>query len=100
MRIIKVDAPIQNDTTLNKQCIDGKYPNWVVMTEGGKLNEGFNEWWSRKKEYMNSNPSYEHVDGIYLYDVQPVTKIIGEGGEIDPKLWALHIRYDYIKNKE
>lgn len=100
MRIIKVNNPFQGDTTPNKQSIDGEYPNWMVKTESGKVNESFNEWWTRKIEYMNNRPTYKDVSGIYLYDVQPVTEIIGEGSKVDPKLWALHIRYDYIKPKQ
>ena len=101
MRIVKVDKPLQCDTTPNKQYIDGDYPNWVVNTEGTKIHEGFNEWWLRKQEHILNNPIYKNVIGIYLYDIRPVTEIIGTDGVVDPKLWALHIRYDYInQNKD
>ena len=101
MRIIKVDKPFQGDTTLDKQCINGEYPNWVVKTESAKIHESFNEWWTRKIDYMENNPAYKDVSGIYLYDVQPVTEILGPDRVVDPKLWALHIRYDYInQNKD
>jgi len=95
MKVIKVDNPLQHDTTLNKQCINGEYPNWCVRAEGTKLNETFNEWWNRKKDYMKSNPVYKDIEGIYLYDIQPIGDIVG-----DSKACALHIRYDYIKPKQ
>ncbi len=94
MIIIKVDKPLQSNITLDKQCINSGYPNWCVMTESTKLNETFNEWWNRKKDYMKSNPTYKDVEGIYLYDIQSICVIVG-----DPNASALHIRYDYIKSK-
>lgn len=95
MKLIKVNTPLQHDTTLDKQCINGEYPNWCVMTERAKLNETFDEWWNRKKDYMKSNPKYKDVEGIYLYDIQPIGDIVG-----NPKAAGLFIRYDYIKTKQ
>ena len=84
--IIIVDKPLQDDNTLDKQCINGEYPNWYTRTEGAKVGETFQDWWKRKQEWMG-----DKILGIYLYDIQPIGGIIGKPNEA-----ALFIRYDYI----
>jgi hypothetical protein len=88
--IIIVDKPMQSEDTLNKQCINGTYPNWCVRTEGAKVGETFLEWWKRKQDEVGHK-----MLGIYLYDIQPIGGIIGR-----PRESALYIRYDYIMIKE
>lgn len=92
MKIIKVDTPYQGNQTMTKQVVEGKTPNWCVVTESSKLNETFNQWWERKKTEIKEKS--DNILGIYLYDVSSVGSIVG-----DTKSTALHIRFDYIKNK-
>jgi hypothetical protein len=88
--IIIVNTPLQDDNTLNKQCINGEYPNWCTRTEGVKVGETFQDWWKQKQESMG-----DKILGIYLYDIEPIGGIIGKPNEA-----ALFIRYDYIKQKD
>lgn len=88
--IIIVNTPLQDENTLNKQCINGEYPNWCTRTEGTKVGETFQDWWKRKQEWMG-----DKILGIYLYDIQPIGGIIGKPNEA-----TLFIRYDYIKQKD
>lgn len=89
-QIIIVNTPLQDENTLNKQCINNEYPNWCVITEGTRLGETFRQWWKRKQEELG-----DKIQGIYLYDIEPIGAILNHPGQ-----GVLYIRYAYIKNKD
>lgn len=91
MKIFFVDKPHQDSDTKNPQFIFGKRYSWTVNTERVGLNTTFQEWWKEKLKSINDFGQPELVDGIFLYDVEPVL--------VTKTDVALFIRYAW-KNKE
>lgn len=98
MKIYHIDKPLQNDKTINPQIIDGKVYHWCVNAEGLKLGETLTQWFERKRELIKNNPVYKDVEGIFLYDLQPVVPVTGIGNAITfSSVGAMIVRYAYIK---
>ena len=93
-RIIPVYYPAQSKEWSRPehiQLIDGEVKEWCVRSEILRQGETFQHWWSRKQEEMKNNPNYDHVTGIYFYNIQPIQGVVhGDVGMI--------ISFDYIKN--
>jgi hypothetical protein len=95
MRVVFVNSPMQSPETINKQLVEGGYPDWCVRSERMKVGETFQQWWFRKKEYIKNNPAYDIVEGIYFYDIMMIGDIVGRPNEA-----AGIVRYDWIKKQD
>ena len=96
MKIIYVNTPIQNESTLNPQVIDGNIPNWQVTTEWVTKGLTLRQHLEKKWDNVKKHPNGDSVIGFYLYDVEPVHKIIDENGNYTGES-AMFVRLDYIK---
>ena len=95
MKVIFIDKVLQNENTVEKQLIDGRVVYWCVVSECLKLNETFQEWLVRMEEKINT-PNYSSVEGLLIYDMQPVVSIPYEGKTHG----GIIIRYAFLKKKE
>jgi len=96
MKIIFVDYPMQDENTIDPQLIDGRIVYWCVVSECMKLEETFREWLVRMEEKINTNPNYSSVEGLLIYDMQPVVSIPYEG----VTRGGVIIRYAFLKKKD
>jgi hypothetical protein len=96
MKVIFVDYPMQNENTVEPQLIDGRVVYWTVVSECMKLDETFKEWLIRKEERINTHPNYSSVEGLLIYDMQPLVSIPYEGVTYG----SMIIRYAFLKKKE
>jgi hypothetical protein len=76
--------------------VSKKVPYWCVRSEMLKPNETYHAWLKRTEEKITTGTYKEKgVQGIYLYDIQPIGGIIGKDmtptGEV-----GMMVRYDYI----
>ena len=96
MKIFLIDKPMQDAITLEKQLIDGRVVYWTVASECMKSDETFKEWLIRKEERINTHTNYSSVEGLLIYDMQPLASIPYEG-----KTHAsMIIRYAFLRKKE
>jgi len=96
MKIIFVNNPMQDANTLEPQLIDGRVVYWTVDSECMKSNETFKEWLVRKEERINTHPNYSSVEGLLIYDMQPLASTPYEG-----KTHAsMIIRYAFLRKKD
>lgn len=114
MKVIQIWKPLQDKNTkpehieLNETVINtndhlevlNKIPYWCVRSEMLKPNETYHQWLKRTEEKISTGTYKEKgVQGIYLYDIQPIggiiigsdTKEMGTQTEI-----GMMVRYDYI----
>jgi hypothetical protein len=96
MKVIFVDKVLQNENTVEPQLIDGEVVHWCVVSECLKANETFQEWLIRKEERINTHPNYSSVEGLLIYDMQPIVSIPYEGVTHG----GMIIRYAFLKKKE
>ena len=96
MKIFYIDKPIQDKNTLDPQLIDGEIIYWSVASECMKSDETFREWLVRKEERINTHPNYSSVEGLLIYDMQPLVSIPYEGVTHG----GMIIRYAFLKKKE
>ena len=96
MKVIFVDKVLQNENTVEPQLIDGEVVHWCVRSECLKANETFQEWLVRMKEKINTHPNYSSVEGLLIYDMQPIVSIPYEG----VTRGGMIIRYAFLKKKE
>lgn len=96
MKIIYVNTPAQSDTTMNPQVIDGEIPTWCVKTEWVTKGLTLRQHLEKKWEWIQQHTKAENVIGFYLYDVEPVHKIIDENGNYTGES-VMFVRLDYIK---
>ena len=96
MKLIFIDKPMQDANTLEPQLIDGRVVYWTVVSERMKSNETFKEWLVRKEERINTHPNYSSVEGLLIYDMQPIVSIPYEGVTHG----GMIIRYAFLKKKE
>lgn len=96
MKIVYVNTPMQDENTQNPQVIDECTPKWCVNTEWVTKGLTLRQHLEKKWEYVKSRPNSEDVIGFYLYDVQPVHKIIDENGNYTGES-AMFVRLDYMK---
>lgn len=76
--------------------VSKKVPYWCVRSEMLKPNENYHQWLLRTKEKISTGTYKEKgVQGIYLYDIQPIGGIIGEDMKPNGKV-GMMVRYDYI----
>jgi len=97
MKILFVNKPAQDANTTEPQVFDGVIHYWRVKSELMIIGETFQEWFTRKKEWMTTNCASRGVEvpeGIFFYDIQPVGDIVGAPGKA-----SMIIRYEWIKNK-
>ena len=95
MKIFFVDNPMQNENTIEPQLIDGEFIYWRVVSECMKVNETFREWLIRKEERINTHPNYSSVEGILVYDMQPLVSAPYEGKSHG----GMIIRYAFLRKK-
>ena len=96
MKLIFIDKPMQDANTLEPQLIDGRVVYWTVASECMKSDETFKEWLIRKEERINTHPNYSSVEGLLIYDMQPLASTPYEG-----KTHAsMIIRYAFLRKKE
>jgi len=93
MKIFFIDKPIQDANTIEKQLIDGRVVYWTVVSECMKVNETFKEWLIRKGERINTHPNYSSVEGLLIYDMQPIVSIPYEGKSHS----SMIIRYAFLR---
>jgi hypothetical protein len=96
MKIIFVNNPIQDANTLEPQLIDGRVVYWTVASECMKSNETFKEWLVRKEERINTHPNYSSIEGLLIYDMQPLVSIPYEGKTHG----GMIIRYAFLRKKD
>jgi len=96
MKIIFIDKVLQNENTVEPQLIDGRVVYWCVVSECLKLEETFQEWLVRTKERISTRPNYSSVEGILIYDMQPLVSIPYEGVTHG----GMIIRYAFLRKKE
>ena len=96
MKVIFVDKPQQHKDTVEPQMIDGELICWTVSSECMKSNETFREWLIRKEERITTHPNYSSVDGILIYDMQPIVSIPYEGKSHG----SMIIRYAFLRKKD
>ena len=96
MKVIFVDKPMQNENTVEPQLIDGRVVYWIVASECMKSDETFKEWLIRKEERINTHPNYSSVEGLLIYDMQPLASIPYEGTTHA----SMIIRYAFLRKKE
>jgi|LakMenEpi03Aug12_release.lakeMendotaPanAssembly.Ray.scaffolds.fasta_scaffold00015_41 hypothetical protein len=96
MVIIFVNNPMQDANTLEPQLIDGRVVYWTVVSECMKSNETFKEWLVRKEERINTHPNYSSIEGLLIYDMQPIVSTPYEGVTHG----GMIIRYAFLKKKE
>jgi len=96
MKIVFIDKPIQDANTIEKQLIDGRVVYWCVVSECMKLEETFREWLVRMEERISTHPNYSSVEGLLIYNMQPVVSIPYEG----VTRGGMIIRYAFLKKKD
>jgi hypothetical protein len=96
MKILVIDKPLQDENTISPQLIDGEVVHWCVRSECLKVNETFQEWLIRKEERINTHPNYSSVEGLLIYDMQPIVSIPYEGKSHG----SMIIRYAFLRKKE
>ena len=96
MKIVYVNTPMQDENTLNPQVIDGCTPKWCVATEWVTKGLTLRQHLEKKWEFIKNHPKGGDVIGFYLYDVEPVHKIIDEKVNYTGES-AMFVRLDYIK---
>ena len=96
MKVIFVDKPQQHKDTIEPQLIDGEIIYWTVASECLKSNETFKEWLIRKEERINTHPNYSSVEGILIYDMQPIVSSPYEGKSHG----SMIIRYAFLRKKD
>ena len=93
--ITKTEDDFKNPGTITTS-VHKKVPYWCVRSEMLKPNETYHTWLIRTEEKISTGTYKEKgVQGIYLYDIQPIGGIIGKDmkptGEV-----GMMVRYDYI----
>ncbi len=96
MKIIFIDKPLQDENTISPQLIDGEVFHWCVRSECLKANETFKEWLVRKEERINRHPNYSSIEGLLIYDMQPIVSIPYEG----VTRGGLIVRYAFLRKKD
>jgi len=61
-----------------------------------KLEETFREWLVRMEERISTHPNYSSVEGLLIYNMQPVVSIPYEG----VTRGGMIIRYAFLKKKD
>jgi hypothetical protein len=93
--VTKTEDDFKNPGTI-VTSVHKKVPYWCVRSEMLKPNETYHTWLIRTEEKISKGTYKEKgVQGIYLYDIQPIGGIIGKDmkptGEV-----GMMVRYDYI----
>jgi len=93
--VTKTEDNFQNPGTITTS-VHKKIPYWCVRSEMLKPNETYQEWLIRTEEKISTGTYKEKgVQGIYLYDIQPIGGIIGKDMKPTGDV-GMMVRYDYI----